>query len=213
MRNRSVSNPSVQAETVISSDLFLAFSNDPSARQRLLDGVDDIDMTLRSETEIARFETTRPAWMPRILPSSGEPLPDDIRKGIVAGDTKLLEATLSDQRCMRRPSGGRGAACGVDLRGFEPLTSSMRTRRATNCATGPDNSTTLSRSPGATRLGRAPGRAARSRSIAPLCTTRRHHARIAATQARVRETPAIAARAPCRAPAAQPGTAEARSRY
>ncbi len=25
----------------------------------------------------------------------------------------------------------------VDLRGFEPLTSSMRTRRATNCATGP----------------------------------------------------------------------------
>lgn len=25
----------------------------------------------------------------------------------------------------------------VDLRGFEPLTSSMRTRRATNCAIGP----------------------------------------------------------------------------
>lgn len=33
----------------------------------------------------------------------------------------------------------------VDLRGFEPLTSSMRTRRATNCATGPETSTTLSR--------------------------------------------------------------------
>lgn len=29
----------------------------------------------------------------------------------------------------------------VDLRGFEPLTSSMRTRRATNCATGPEAST------------------------------------------------------------------------
>ncbi len=28
----------------------------------------------------------------------------------------------------------------VDLRGFEPLTSSMRTRRATNCATGPETS-------------------------------------------------------------------------
>ena len=25
----------------------------------------------------------------------------------------------------------------VDLRGFEPLTSSLRTKRATNCATGP----------------------------------------------------------------------------
>ncbi len=72
---------SVQAETVISSDLLLAFSIDPSARQRLLDGVDDIDMTSRSETEIARFEKMRPAWMPRILPSSEEPLPDDIRKG------------------------------------------------------------------------------------------------------------------------------------
>ena len=47
----------------------------------------------------------------------------------------------------------------VDLRGFEPLTSSMRTRRATNCATGPDNSTTLSRAPGSTRPGRPPGRA------------------------------------------------------
>lgn len=41
----------------------------------------------------------------------------------------------------RRPS--RGVL--VDLRGFEPLTSSMRTRRATNCATGPETSTTLSR--------------------------------------------------------------------
>ena len=48
----------------------------------------------------------------------------------------------------------------VDLRGFEPLTSSMRTRRATNCATGPDNSSTLSRDFPLPRLGRPPGRAA-----------------------------------------------------
>ncbi len=41
----------------------------------------------------------------------------------------------------------------VDLRGFEPLTSSLRTKRATNCATGPDNSTTLSRHPCVTRPG------------------------------------------------------------
>src|SRR6478735_7111477 len=33
----------------------------------------------------------------------------------------------------------------VDLRGFEPLTSSLRTKRATNCATGPRTSVTLSR--------------------------------------------------------------------
>lgn len=46
----------------------------------------------------------------------------------------------------------------VDLRGFEPLTSSMRTRRATNCATGPDNPTTLSRYGPRTRPHREPGR-------------------------------------------------------
>ncbi len=36
-------------------------------------------------------------------------------------------------------SAGKGSSLvrGVDLRGFEPLTSSMRTRRATNCAIGP----------------------------------------------------------------------------
>src|SRR5690606_38126082 len=34
---------------------------------------------------------------------------------------------------------GKGSSLvrGVDLRGFEPLTSSLRTKRATNCATGP----------------------------------------------------------------------------
>lgn len=48
----------------------------------------------------------------------------------------------------------------VDLRGFEPLTSSLRTKRATNCATGPNNSTTLSRSLPRPGTGVIPGRAA-----------------------------------------------------
>jgi len=33
----------------------------------------------------------------------------------------------------------------VDLRGIEPLTSSLRTKRATNCATGPYNPTIAAR--------------------------------------------------------------------
>lgn len=40
----------------------------------------------------------------------------------------------------------------VDLRGFEPLTSSLRTKRATNCATGPRTSASLSRSAGAVHI-------------------------------------------------------------
>lgn len=44
----------------------------------------------------------------------------------------------------------------VDLRGFEPLTSSLRTKRATNCATGPYGSTTLSPRRRAFELGEQP---------------------------------------------------------
>ena len=33
----------------------------------------------------------------------------------------------------------------MELRGFEPLTSSMRTKRATNCAIAPETNTTLRR--------------------------------------------------------------------
>lgn len=47
----------------------------------------------------------------------------------------------------------------VDLRGFEPLTSSLRTKRATNCATGPEflNTITLPRPSRALRAGSAGG--------------------------------------------------------
>jgi len=43
------------------------FSLDDFVRQRLLNGWDDIGLTLQHEAEIARFEGTRPAWMPRIV--------------------------------------------------------------------------------------------------------------------------------------------------
>jgi hypothetical protein len=35
------------------------------------------------------------------------------------------------------PSGRTGLVIWVELRGFEPLASSLRTKRATNCATAP----------------------------------------------------------------------------
>ena len=40
------------------------FPLDDSTRQRLLNGWDDIGLTLRHEDEITRFEADRPAWLP-----------------------------------------------------------------------------------------------------------------------------------------------------
>jgi 3-isopropylmalate/(R)-2-methylmalate dehydratase small subunit len=52
------------AETVTCGDLRCAFHLDPFARKRLLEGLDDIALTLEDEAEITTFEEHRPAWMP-----------------------------------------------------------------------------------------------------------------------------------------------------
>ena len=41
-----------------------SFPMDPATRERYLQGLDDIGISLRHEDQIAVFETTRPAWMP-----------------------------------------------------------------------------------------------------------------------------------------------------
>ena len=43
------------------------FEVDDYTRWRLLEGLDDISLTLRHEAEIAAFEASRPAWKPTIL--------------------------------------------------------------------------------------------------------------------------------------------------
>ncbi len=55
-------------------------------------------------------------------------------------------ADVNKARTSTDVSVGKGSSLvrGVDPRGFEPLTSSMRTRRATNCAKGPNAPSTLS---------------------------------------------------------------------
>ena len=40
------------------------FDIDPESRHRLLDGLDDISLTLRHDAEIAVFEQERPAFLP-----------------------------------------------------------------------------------------------------------------------------------------------------
>ncbi|MGP3536432.1 3-isopropylmalate dehydratase small subunit [Microbacterium sp. RD1] len=49
-------------------DLRVGFEIDDYTRWRLLEGLDDIGLTLRNEDKIAQFEARREAWRPRTLP-------------------------------------------------------------------------------------------------------------------------------------------------
>jgi 3-isopropylmalate/(R)-2-methylmalate dehydratase small subunit len=54
--------------TVTVGDLTVPFEIDDYTRWRLLEGLDDIGLTLRDEARITEFETTRESWRPRTLP-------------------------------------------------------------------------------------------------------------------------------------------------
>lgn len=49
-------------------DLRVPFEIDDYTRWRLLEGLDDIGLTLRNEEAIAQFEARRESWRPRTLP-------------------------------------------------------------------------------------------------------------------------------------------------
>jgi 3-isopropylmalate/(R)-2-methylmalate dehydratase small subunit len=55
-------------KTVTVGELTVAFEIDDYTRWRLLEGLDDIGLTLRDEARISEFETTRESWRPRTLP-------------------------------------------------------------------------------------------------------------------------------------------------
>jgi len=51
----------------LAEPLAVAFDIDDYTRWRLMEGLDDIGLTLRHEDAIAAFEATRPAWLPATL--------------------------------------------------------------------------------------------------------------------------------------------------
>lgn len=53
---------------VHAADATFRFDIDDYTRWRLMEGLDDIGLTLRHEADIDAFEAKRPAWMPRTLP-------------------------------------------------------------------------------------------------------------------------------------------------
>lgn len=56
------------ARTVAVGDLQVGFDVDDYTRWRLLEGLDDIGLTLRDEARITEFEAGRESWRPRTLP-------------------------------------------------------------------------------------------------------------------------------------------------
>jgi 3-isopropylmalate/(R)-2-methylmalate dehydratase small subunit len=54
----------LDARTVSAPGLDEVFEIDDFTRWRLLEGLDDIGLTLRNEEKITAFEATRPSWLP-----------------------------------------------------------------------------------------------------------------------------------------------------
>ena len=57
------------ARSVTAGTLRLNFEIDDYTRWRLLEGLDDIGLTLRDEAAITEFEARRESWRPRTLPA------------------------------------------------------------------------------------------------------------------------------------------------
>ena len=58
----------LETRTAALGELRVSFDIDDYTRWRLLEGLDDIGLTLRNEDRIAQFEARREAWRPRTIP-------------------------------------------------------------------------------------------------------------------------------------------------
>ncbi|MDZ5078068.1 3-isopropylmalate dehydratase small subunit [Nesterenkonia sp. HG001] len=59
----------LEARTVRCGSVESTFEIDDYTRWRLMEGFDDISLTLTHAEDISRFEATRPRWKPRTLPA------------------------------------------------------------------------------------------------------------------------------------------------
>jgi len=59
----------LHARTVTVGEVTAIFEIDDYTRWRLLEGLDDIGLTLRDEDAISAFEARRPSWLPTTLPA------------------------------------------------------------------------------------------------------------------------------------------------
>ena len=59
----------LETKMVTADSVVVPFQVDDYTRWRLLEGLDDIGLTLRNEPDITAFEATRPAIKPTTLPA------------------------------------------------------------------------------------------------------------------------------------------------
>ncbi|GAB4584326.1 3-isopropylmalate dehydratase small subunit [Nocardia sp. NPDC127526] len=59
----------LEARTVAAGTVVLPFDIDDYTRWRLLEGLDDIGLTLRRVDQISEFENARPTWKPTTIPA------------------------------------------------------------------------------------------------------------------------------------------------
>jgi len=63
----------LEARTVTCADIVARFEVDDYTRWRLMEGLDDIGLTLQHEEDITAFEAQREGWRPKTLPAKTEP--------------------------------------------------------------------------------------------------------------------------------------------
>ncbi len=63
----------LESRTVTCEDVVVPFQVDDYTRWRLMEGLDDIGLTLNHEAEITAFEQTRETWRPTTLPAKHLP--------------------------------------------------------------------------------------------------------------------------------------------
>ncbi|CAM5781186.1 3-isopropylmalate dehydratase small subunit [Cellulomonas persica] len=63
----------LEARTVLCDDVVVPFQVDDYTRWRLMEGLDDIGLTLQHVDEIAAFEANRESWRPATLPAKHLP--------------------------------------------------------------------------------------------------------------------------------------------
>ncbi|KUI28059.1 3-isopropylmalate dehydratase small subunit [Mycobacterium sp. GA-2829] len=59
----------LQDRNIVAGTVVVPFTIDDYTAWRLLEGLDDIGLTLRKQDQIADFEQHRPSWKPRTLPA------------------------------------------------------------------------------------------------------------------------------------------------
>ncbi len=64
---------SLEHKTVTAADVTVPFEIDDYVRWRLMEGLDDIGLTLQHEEDITAFEAKREAWRPKTLPAKHLP--------------------------------------------------------------------------------------------------------------------------------------------